>query len=473
MSPLFPSLRRLFTRSLAALVAGLLAGCTGDPGGGPGPDGPPIPGAERKPNVLIFLTDDQRVDTLQVMKKTLEWFKDGGTQYTNAFATTPVCCPSRASILSGQYAHNHGVRTNDKALEFSEEDSLARHLDDQGYLTGFAGKYLNLWPEDRPPAHFDRWALIPDLDYSKVYYDFRVNLDGQIQDMPGEYSTDFLAETGVDFLQDFEKSGDDNPWFLYLAPYPPHQPATPEFDYVDSKVTYYPGNPSVREEDRTDKPPLVQADNAGGLMQARAARAKQLRSLRSADDMVDKVMSAVKRLDEDRDTIAFFMSDNGYMWGEHHLNSKRWQYLPSIRIPMLARWPGEIDSGVEDDRIVANIDVAATVLDALGVWPNDVYDTDGRSLLDPAARDRLLLENWFYAKGASTWAATITPDYHYIESYDDAGETLEFQEYYDMKKDPWQLSNLLGDKKKSNDPDADALSEQLAADRTCAIGACP
>ena len=451
----------------------MLAGCTDDSDGEPGPDRRPFPQAERKPNVLVFLTDDQRVDTMSVMRKTLKWFKKGGTEYTNAFATTPVCCPSRASILTGQYAHNHGVLTNDLARDFPEEDSLARHLKDQRYLTGFAGKYLNLWPKAIAPHYFDTWAFIPDLDYGKVYYDFTVNLDGKISEMQDGYSTDFIGEWAVDSLKDFEQQGDDKPWFLYLAPYAPHQPATPEPKYTDARVPYYPGNPSVHEEDRSDKPPLVQADNAGGLTQARAARAKQLRSLRSADDMVDDVMSAVRELDEERDTIAIFMSDNGYMWGEHHLNSKRWQYLPSIRIPMLARWPGEIDAGVQDERIVANIDIAPTVLDALGVFPHEAYDIDGRSLLDPAARDRLLLENWYYAKGAGTWAATITPDYHYIESYDEAGESLEFQEYYDMKKDPWQLANLLGDKKRGNDPDADALSTQLAEDRTCAIGACP
>ncbi len=458
------------SRLVAVPVAVLVLGACfdSDP-----PRGPAVPEPERRPNVLVILTDDQRPDTLRVMPQTQRWFAQEGTRYPNAYATTPVCCPSRASIMSGRYAHNHGVLTNERSLTFDEGASLARHLQVQGYFTAMAGKYLNMWPVDRAPAHYDRWAHIPDVPYGNVYYDFRVNLDGEVKETLGAYSTIFIADTAVDFLEDFERSDDDRPWFLFLNPYAPHQPANPESKYADSRVRFYRGNPSVFEKDRSDKPPRVQDAPPARLEQVRYARSKQIRSLRSADDLVDRVMSKLRLLGEDGDTLAFFLSDNGYMWGEHQLKSKRWQYLPSIRIPMLARWPGHIEAGARDPRIVANIDIAPTVLDALGVWPHELYAMDGRSILDSGGRDRLLLENWYFDRGAGTWAATLTPDFHYVESYDDSGETLEFREYYDLKRDPWELRNLLGDGVSSNDPAAAALARQLAADRSCRLDACP
>lgn len=419
-----------------------------------------------------MLTDDQRAETLRTMPATLRWFKDGGTQFLRAFATTPVCCPSRASIMTGQYAHNHEVRTNELVDQFNEGETLHRYLQDQGYYTAMAGKYLNLWKAENDPAHFDRWALIED-DYDRIYYDFVVNETGEVTTNSEEYSTDYLARMSVDFLEHFEREDDDKPWYLYVAPYAPHQPATAEPRYAEARVDYYRGNPGVYEADRSDKPPFVQDKRVGGLSNARTVRSQQIRTLRSVDDLVARVARALKQLDEDRDTLAFFLSDNGYMWAEHHLTTKRWPYLPSIRIPLLMRWPSRVDAGGQSDDLVANIDVAATVLDALGVFPHEAYPVDGRSLLDGEGHERLLLENWFYKKGPPSWASTLTDEYHYIEYYEDDEETVQFAEYYDMRADPYETKNFIEDKDPANDPDLNQLQSQLARDRTCPVTQCP
>jgi arylsulfatase A-like enzyme len=347
---------------------------------------------------------------------------------------------------------------------------LQRFLDAQGYETGLAGKYLNLWDVEKDPAYFDHWALFED-DYRHIYYDFTVNVDGVVRTIRNRYSTNYVRDVALDFIESTE-SDDSRPWFLYVTPYAPHMPVIVEPKYEDAPVARYEGNPGVFEQDRSDKPSFVR-DRRRALGRARMVRRLQLRALRSVDDLVDRVMRKVRRLGEEQDTLAVFMSDNGYIWAEHNLRSKRWPYLPSVRIPMFVRWPGHLPPGRVDKRIVANVDVTPTVLDALGVWPNDAYPTDGRSLLDRTERRRLLLENWFYKKGPPDWAATLGDDYNYIEYYEDGGETPTFREYYDLDKDPWQLHNLLGDDDPGNDPDGAMLGADLKRDRRCAGDSCP
>jgi arylsulfatase A-like enzyme len=426
-----------------------------------------IPIAKNRPNVIIFLTDDQRASSMPSLPKTLDLFK-GGTRYTNAYATSPVCCPSRASIMSGLYAHNHRVITNGKAGIFAQKESLQWYLKDQGYYTGIAGKFLNLWDVNRAPSYFDKWAVMED-DYDHIYYDFMANVEGRVKKID-KYSTTWIGDRAQGWLKEFEKD-DDKPWYLYLAPYAPHPPSTPEPKYANSPVSLYRGNPAVGEQDRTDKAPAVRAE-VTSLEKARAIRAEQLRVLPSIDDMVSDVFSTMKRLDEDRDTLAIFMSDNGYIWGEHSLRSKRWPYMDSIKIPLLVRWPSGAETPASDRRIVANIDVLPTILDTLGIWSDSGFEVDGKPITGSEKRDRLLLEYWFYKFGAPTWAATLTKDSHFIEYYDAAGDVV-WQEFYDLKQDPYELDSLLVDGDKKNDANLKKLSRRLAEDRSCEIGRCP
>jgi arylsulfatase A-like enzyme len=168
--------------------------------------------------------------------------------------------------------------------------------------------------------------------------------------------------------------------------------------------------------------------------------------------------------------LAFFLSDNGFMWAEHGLFSKRYPYLPSIEIPLMMRWPGRVEAGSVDRNLVATIDIAATIMEAAGITPDPEYPVDGRSLLGEPRRNRLLLE-FEREKGIWTWASTITHDYQYTEYYDDG--SIRAREYYGLRRDPWQLRNLYGDQHRRNDPPTAGLRRRLAEDRNCSGSGCP
>jgi arylsulfatase A-like enzyme len=205
-------------------------------------------------------------------------------------------------------------------------------------------------------------------------------------------------------------------------------------------------------------------------------RRVQLRTLMSVDDMVGELFARLDALGEAEDTLAIFLSDNGLLWAEHGLyGTKRYPYLPSIDITMFLRWPGRVDEGVVDDRLAANIDIAPTVFQAAGLTPPTDPPMDGASLLEPSSRERLLLE-YFVSPDepvVPTWAGTITDRYEYVEWYGGGGSAITFREYYDLRRDPWQLRNLFGDRSATNDPDVGPLHAHVVADRTCAGVDCP
>jgi arylsulfatase A-like enzyme len=418
------------------------------------------------PNVLIFVTDDQRADTLGVMRQTRQWFEAGGVKFVNAYATTPVCCPSRASLMTGQYAHNHKVETNGLTEKLDQRSTLQRYLQDAGYLTAIAGKYFNRWSGD--PPHFDEWTIF--LQQHAGYYGATYNVGGAIHKVP-TYSTDYLADEAVRFLRGFE-TRDDRPWLMYVAPYAPHAPQKPARRHVRLGVRPWDPSPSVLERDRTDKPGWVVGRRLYGenFSRVRATREGQLRTLHAADELVDKVMSTLGTLDEDGRTMAFFLSDNGFLWGEHGLKQKQAPYTPSVRIPFMFRWPGHVAAGQTVTWPVSTIDVVPTVFQALAITPDPQYPVDGLQLLG-SSRQRILLEFFRrYGRRVPTWASIRTETYQYTEWYGDDGETVQFREYYDLRADPWQLKNLVADPDPSNDPSPELLSDlsaKLSRDRKC------
>lgn len=428
------------------------------------PRGPVASAAPAQPNVLIIITDDQRIESMGPMRRTRFWFRQGGTEYLNAFATTPLCCPSRASIFTGRYAHNHKVRTNADAHELDQKSTLQRYLEDHSYQTGIVGKYLNSWTGT--PPHFDQWHT---FENRSAYRNAPFNSNGVVHKVK-RYSTDYISSRARAMVRDFELS-DSKPWFLVVATWAPHTPANAEKSYRRTKVGTWDGNPAVFEADRTDKPPYVQAKTAA-LKGAKKLRTRQLRTLKSVDDMVDRLFGTMSALGETDDTLAFFLSDNGILWSEHGLKSKSVPYTSAVKVPFFARWPGHIAQGTQDARLVANIDITPTVMDAAGLTPDPEYPLDGRSLLGDDARNRLLLE---FTGGnnqvdAPTWASTLTPEYQYIEYYDDVTEAVTFREYYDLVNDPYQLENYLADPDPANDPPPDEQAKvalQLARDRRC------
>jgi arylsulfatase A-like enzyme len=420
----------------------------------------------RRPNVLVFVTDDQRAGTVKHMDATRRWFARRGTTFAKTFATTAVCCPSRASIFTGRYAHNHGVLTNQEgqANNLDQSTTVQRHLDHAGYRTGLIGKFLNHWDLSRPPPHFDDYVL-----FDRGYYGRPFNVNGTIR-IVSSYTTDFIRRQAKRFLGNAEQF-DRRPWFLYVAPWAPHTPATPEPTYERAFVPPLSPNPAMLEGDRSDKPAYVQEDPTD-ITKAARNRRRQLRTLMSVDDLVDGVMKKVMRLGEGANTLAIFLSDNGVGWEEHGLSGKAVPYFSTIRIPLYTRWPGHIPAKRRDRRIAANIDVAPTILDAAGIPAH--AGLDGRSLLRRWRRNRLLLE----AFGSDVrpdikWAATLTARKQYVEYYAGESAAPTFREYYDLSNDPWQLRNLLGDEQRVNDPNLDYLSARLTTDRRCRGSRCP
>jgi arylsulfatase A-like enzyme len=425
------------------------------------------------PNVLIIVTDDQRLDgTLAVMPKTRRWMQAGGRTFTNGFTSSPICCPARSSILTGRYVHNHGVLTNHDGSLLDHTTTIERYLGDAGYENAIVGKFLNEWPLGQAPPYFDRWSICSPCSEGG-YFGRDFDVDGTIQTV-ADYATDFMATRSLEYLRAFE-ADDDRPWFLYVATGAPHDPFTVEPQYLDASVPAWNGNPAVSESDRSDKPPYVRAKN-GGLAHAKDVRSRQLRTLRSVDDLVDDILRELGALSERRRTLIFFVSDNGFLWNEHKLGvGKTYPYQQSIRVPMLVRWQNRVPAGTSDARLASLVDVAPTVLGAAGIPPDPSVPMDGRSLLTPPTRTRLLIEYFLNAMAPSTpaWAALRTPTSQYTEYYAEDGLTVVFREYYDLVADPWELRNLLGDADPSNDPEAAGLSAQLAADRGCSGATCP
>ena len=424
-----------------------------------------------RPNVLVILTDDQRATgTLRAMPALRRFFLRKGTYFDRAVVSTPLCCPSRASIFSGRYAHNHSVlrhtgRTEGRKLD--QSTTLQSQLARAGYKTAYFGKYMNSWPLAGNPPYFDRFAI---MRKGRKYHRAKMNVNGSLRRIK-RYTTTYLTRRSLRFLASAE-ARDRRPWLLFIAPNAPHAPFTAARAHAHAPVGTAP-TPRVVEVDRRDKPAFTRRNRVEPA-KAAAVRAGQLRALMSVDDMIEDVMRKLTQLEESRNTIAIFLSDNGYLWGEHGLVGKMVPYTESVRVPLVLRWPGRVATGAVDHRTAANIDVAPTVLDAVGLEP--AAPMDGDSLLRSWSRPEMLFEYWSVHR-RPTWASLRTAGYQYTEYYEDyAGTAVKFREYYDLRSDPPQLENLLADGNSRNDPRRarlERLSDELRRLRACAGPTCP
>lgn len=397
------------------------------------------------------------------MPKTKRIFTDGGVRFSDAYVTTPLCCPSRASIFSGQFVHRHGIRRNQDGWKVDRITMIQQRLRRNGYGTAFFGKYFNYRPIEKDPLGFDRWATTGN----DAYYNATWNVNGMVRTVP-TYSTTYIGDKGAHYLQRMERK-DGRPWMMVLSTSAPHGPQTPEPRYAGAAVPSWDGNPATRDRRLGDKPKYVREDpEAFGA--PHGVREAQLRTLLSVDDMVGRVFRAMGKLNERRRTLAFFVSDNGMLWGEFGMTGKTHAYTPSIKVPMLMRWPGHMGSDNVDGRLVTNLDIVPTILDAAD---RPVRGVDGRSLLRNWRREAMLLEYWKTAPFPTPrWNSLRTKRYQYVEYRSPKGKIV-FREYFRLGRDPWQLHNLLGDGKRGNNPDVDRLARRLHRLMRCRGDSCP
>lgn len=393
---------------------------------------------EERPNFLIIYTDDQRFDSMWQMPRTQALIFDQGVTFEHGYITTPLCGPSRCSILTGMYAHNHGIRENqDSGFDAT---IFANYLQDDGYYTGLVGKYLNEWRhKDEPNPAFDYWRAI--FGGQSRYNNPDIMVDGKWVRHQGQYISDAFGDYCIEFIEKASKK--PKPFCLYFAPNAPHEPATPadEDKFLDIDLPDFP--PSFNEEDVSDKPAWIAEkeplfDDAK-IHEINEFRNDQLLTLRSLDRNIERIM---QKLEEEKlldKTVIIFLSDNGKMWGEHRMTSKNSYYEEAARVPFALRYPPLIPEPYLEKTPVANIDIAPTLYDLARLpIPAEVDGVSLVPLLQTRAMERegVLIEGW---PGRGHYAAYHIADYIYVETEGDKAE------FYDLKKDPYQLENAIDD----------------------------
>jgi len=436
--------------------------------------------AQARPNIVVIETDDQTVEQLRFMPNVKQLIADQGVTFDNSFVSYSLCCPSRSTFLTGQYAHNHGVMGNSPPsggyTKLNHQNTLAVWLQRGGYHTVMVGKYLNGYgangtEHDVPPG-WSEWYGATKLPF----LGFTINENGQLRTYPADqanYQTDVFAGLAVDAIR--RNAGSDTPLFVWLTPHAPHSgpPADPDDrgtgafrgPYVAAKYRNalsgqgLPQPPSFNELDVSDKPAAIR--NRRLLNANQTARATEMyqqegESLLSVDDAVRSVVDALRAGDELDRTLLVFTDDNGFMHGEHRIPSgKVVVYEPSIRVPLVMRGPG-IPHGRHVADEVMNVDLAPTILDAANVTAG--LTTDGRSLL-PLAADRLADYGRDTLLETPQYSAIRTDRYKYVEYR--TGE----RELYDLKADPYELQS------RHNDPALARVRAELAR-RLATLRAC-
>ena len=449
---------------------------------------------QKRPNVVVLMTDDQN-NSLLGMNNVVGRLAGRGTTFRNSYVSLPLCCPSRATFLTGRYAHNHGVQFNFGPTagstgyhQLDHRSTIAVWLRRAGYKTALVGKYLNGYgiedgvpealPDAReiPPGWTEWFALTGGSDQYRTRYKLNENGDVRLYGYgPANYQTDVLASKAIDFIK--LRAPSPKPFFLWFTPTAPHGDAgrlpgatrdpTPALRHLGRyEGAQAPRTPNFDEEDVSDKPEFVQ--NQDRLTPEQLAdidirHRGRTESLLSVDEAVGRIVARLRKTGDLRRTYIVFTSDNGLALGAHRLLFKEFLYEESLRVPLIVRGP-KIPAGAVRDQLVTNVDLAPTILQLTKVRAR--LPLDGRTLV-PKARNpatgagrELLFENFFPPS-----TGIRRGDWVYIEHA--TGET----ELYDLASDPWQLQS------RHASPAHAALRDQLAARlaqlRSCAGGACP
>lgn len=406
-----------------------------------------------RPNVILIVTDDQRADSISVMPAVNRLIGDRGVRFSNAVVSNPFCCPSRATILTGLYSHSTGVYSNQGgaggwatfAASGAERSTIATALHRAGYRTGLFGKYLNGYdaaPAGYVPPGWDRWFTF--FGANGAYFDYEaVDNESGLETYgsdPSDYSTDVIAGKAVDFIR---TSPVDQPFFLMVTPYGPHDPWTPaprhQHAFDDAPVDLGP----AFSEDVSDKPPHIRARRPSRPAEMRARTRAEWETLRSVDEMVARLFAELARTRRVGETLFLFLSDHGLANGQHRWQHKLTPYEESIHIPMLVRYDeGRTQRGATSPALIGNVDVAPTILDFTGASLPNMEGTSFRPVLTGSrsgVRSMLLLEHAGDGDDGGTvppYCGLRTSRYTYARYVDG------FEELYDLAADPYQLENV-------------------------------
>lgn len=437
-----------------------------------------------QPNVVVILTDDQTLAQLDTMPSTRRLIGGRGLTFTEAIAPYPLCCPSRATLLTGRYATNHGVTTNttdrhataelEAAYLGLERASLPISLHDAGYFTGFVGKYLNGYlPEPVTPPGWDDWRAV--IRY-ETYQNTTLSDNGQRVEQP-RYMTDVLADETVAMIE--RASALDRPFFVQLSTYAPHSVShgpTWAARHADLfRGVRAPRTPSFDEADTSDK--RRQRPRIGRATTAQIDRhwRSSLRSLQAVDEAVERIVDALRTTGELGSTMIVFTSDNGYFYGEHRFTHEKYlPYEPSIRVPFIVAGPmvPAEDRGETVDLPIAGIDLVPTVLHyARGQMPITMDGVSLHNVLEGARPRQWAEDRHLLLYGRTTAGCSCAPDYSGVRTARWMYWTSQYgDELYDLVADPDELTNL------ADQPHYEAVVEELDSARrallTCAGAVC-
>jgi arylsulfatase A-like enzyme len=419
-----------------------------------------------KPNIILVVTDDQRWDTLWSMATVGRQLVAKGVKFTRAHTVDPLCCPSRASILTGTYPHTHGVYGNQNSgggfAGFDDaRPTIATVLQNAGYRTGLVGKYLNGYGKRDagraatyiPPGWDDWHGLI--TGGAKDYYGYGLSENGRLNDYgsrPGDYLTDVLATRARNFVS----AAGRKPFFLYWTPLAPHLSAVPSPTYEHAFDDMAPWRPMTYNElEIADKPRWVRGlpaitKSAGKRIDD--FRERQYETLQSVDDGLKAILGALPPA-ELQNTFIVFTSDNGYQWGEHRLHSKNFAYEENTRVPLVVRW-GQLAAGTVSNELATTIDIAPTLAAVAGT---SMPGAEGLNLLPTlrvgaALREEHLIES----------AGKLSPPFCMLQTrvFTFTHLATGEEEYYNLETDPLQARNVVADLERWR---RDAIRDRLRA----------
>ncbi len=410
-------------------------------------------------NLIFILVDDHRWDMTSAMghpwlrTPNIDRLAKQGVDFQNAFATTSLCSPSRASILTSQYMHAHGVRDNFTPLD-PAIPTFPRELQKAGYTTGFIGKWHMGGASDERRPGFGHWISFRGQG---EFFNPMMNFNGDRRRVTG-YVSDILTEEAIRFVREQNRVG--NPFLLYLSHKAVHhdfQPAVRHQSLYANAEVPYPRSMAYREEFYEQWPEWVKRrrysrHGVDGLLGQTATFDEfykdYCRCLASVDEGVGKLLNELEERGMLDDTLLVYMGDNGYLWGEHGLVDKRAMYEPSIRIPLYAHCPAMFGGGEQRPQLALNLDIGPTFLEAAGLEPPNSFH--GRSLL-PLLRKQTV-EDW---RTGFVYEYEWERDYPYTpaitglrtgqHSFMRYYGIWDIDELYDIQQDPEQMHNLLKD----------------------------